>query len=60
MFGRSKNFMKLKIGTVTVLKNTKKEKSKNHRKAAHTRRQRGFIERQLTQGGREDIIGKTP
>jgi Holliday junction resolvase len=42
MFGRSKNFMKLKIGTVTVLKNTKKEKSKNHRKAAHTRRQRGY------------------
>jgi Holliday junction resolvase len=34
--------MKLKIGTVTVLKNTKKEKSKNHRKAAHTRRQRGY------------------
>ena len=42
MLGRSKNYMKLKIGTVTVLKNTKKEKSKNHRKAAHTRRQRGY------------------
>jgi Holliday junction resolvase len=42
MFGRSKKFMKFKLGTVAVLKNTKKEKSKNHRNAAHTRRQRGY------------------
>ena len=34
--------MKSKLQTITFLKNTQNEKSKNHRKAAHTRRQRGY------------------
>jgi Holliday junction resolvase len=34
--------MKSKLRTITFLKNTQKEKSKNHRNAAHTRRQRGY------------------
>lgn len=34
--------MKSKLRTVSILNNNKKEKSKNHKKAAHTRRQRGY------------------
>ncbi|MDH3619178.1 MAG: resolvase [Nitrosopumilus sp.] len=34
--------MKSKLRAVTVLKKNQKEKSQNHRKAAHTRRQRGY------------------
>ena len=34
--------MKAKIESIIVLKNKEKRKSKNHRRAAHTRRQRGY------------------
>ena len=36
------NFMKSKPRTITILKNKQKKKSRNHRRAAHTRRQRGY------------------
>jgi len=39
---RDKKNMKSKVKTITILKNTEKRKSKNHRRAAHTRRQRGY------------------
>ena len=34
--------MKYNSKTIAILKNKPKKKSKNHRKAAHTRRQRGY------------------
>ena len=34
--------MKSKVKPIIVLKNKEKQKSKNHRRAAHTRRQRGY------------------
>ncbi len=34
--------MKSELRTMSFLKNKEKEKSKNHRRAAHTRRQRGY------------------
>ena len=34
--------MNLKTKTITILKNNQKKKSENHRRAAHTRRQRGY------------------
>jgi len=34
--------MKSKVKSIIVLKNKEKQKSKNHRRAAHTRRQRGY------------------
>ena len=39
---RSRNFMKSELRTLSFLKNKEKKKSKNHRRAAHTRRQRGY------------------